>query len=121
MGHMACKMYDSGTVMRLRTLRSWQERLRGLLGTDDNADGVVLCGCSSIHTWGMRYPLDVAFVTRDGEVLKSCRRVPPKRFVRALGARYVFERPASSLPWPSAGSWVSIAEVDSAPCGQLAS
>lgn len=105
--------------MRMRALRSRQERLRGLLGTDANADGVALCGCSSIHTWGMRYPLDVAFVTRDGEVLKSCRGVPPKRLVSAFGARYVFERPASKLPWPSVGSWVAIAEIDSASCGLL--
>lgn len=120
MGRILCKMTDSGVVMSVRALKTMGDRLRGLLGTDDDAEEVALCGCSSIHTWGMRYNLDVALVSRKGEVLKSVRSVPPRRFVSAPGAYYAFERPASHQAWPSQGSWVSIAEVDRVDCKRIA-
>ena len=49
-------------VIELRVLNSWAERVRGLLATDADAAPVLLTRCGSIHTFGMRYPLDVAFV-----------------------------------------------------------
>lgn len=107
-------MTDSGAMLELTALGTWRERLRGLLGTGDDAGPVALCGCSSIHTVGMRYAIDVAFVTRGGEVLRSRRAVPPGRLVSAPGAFYAFERPTSQGPWPREGSWVSIARTGSA-------
>jgi len=38
------------------------ERLRGLLGTGPDAHQVALLDCRSVHTFGMRYRLDIAFV-----------------------------------------------------------
>ena len=112
MKRILCRMTDSGVVLDFRALMTIGERLRGLLGTGSDAEGVALCGCSSIHTWGMAYRLDVAFVSRGGEVLKSVRAVRPRRLVAASGAYYVLERPASFAAWPSEGSWVSIAQTD---------
>ena len=119
MRRILCRMTDSGSVLDFRALTSVRERMRGLLGTDRSTEGVVLCGCSSIHTWGMGYALDVAFVSRRGEVLKSARAVPPRRLISAAGAYYVFERPASFDAWPSVGSWVSIAQKEQLTCEQL--
>ncbi|MDO4536741.1 MAG: hypothetical protein Q4B54_01155 [Coriobacteriales bacterium] len=83
--------------------------MRGLLGTDCSAEPVALVPCSSIHTWGMRYYIDVALVSANGVVLKACRAVPPARLVSAPGARYALERPCSRDVWPETGSLVSIA------------
>ena len=95
-------------------LTSFQEKLRGLLGASPHADGVALCRCSSVHTWGMAYPIDVALVSRQGVVLLSQREVGPCRLLGARGAYYALERPSSVEPWPRVGSWLSIAITDGA-------
>lgn len=93
-------------VFRFKVLRRWRDRLRGLLGTGEDAEPVVLLGCSSVHTFGMRYALDIAFATHDGFVLWARRSVPPGRIVGCRHAYYAFERPASPLPWMQVGGRV---------------
>lgn len=87
-------------------LRSWRERLVGLLGTsrgDCAARPVLLTGCSSVHTFGMRYPIDVAFVDERGVVVGAQRGLAPGRLMRATGACWALERPSSRAVWPVAG------------------
>lgn len=62
---------------------SWQcldaaaafERMRGLLGRDDLPEGMVmrLCPCGAVHTFGMRFTLDVVFLDASGKVLRVRR------------------------------------------------
>ena len=54
-------------LLEVAVLSTWRERLRGLLGTGPDAGPVMLALCSSVHTFGMRYSLDVAFVGDDQE------------------------------------------------------
>jgi uncharacterized membrane protein (UPF0127 family) len=63
-------------------------RRRGLLGRDSLAPGhgMLIAPCSSIHTWFMRFPIDVIFVTRDGLVVKLGRHVVPWRLMLGRGA-----------------------------------
>jgi len=84
-------------------LSSWAERLRGLLGTCADADPVMLTRCGSIHTFGMRYPIDVAFVSERGRVLRSVRALAPRRLFSSPDAYCVLERPASNEPWFAEG------------------
>ena len=54
-------------------------RRKGLLGRDGLADttGIVIAPTNAVHTFFMRFPIDIVFVTRAGEVLKyepQCRR-----------------------------------------------
>ncbi|OFK23453.1 hypothetical protein [Olsenella sp. HMSC062G07] len=86
-----------------KLLLGWTERLRGLLGTTRDARQVILCPCSSIHSFGMRYPLDVALVGKAGTVLRSERRLVPGRVVGCRQACLVMERPARGGPWPDVG------------------
>ena len=44
-------------------------RGRGLLGTDGVDGALWITRCPSVHMMGMRYPIDVAVVDRDGRVL----------------------------------------------------
>lgn len=113
-----CRMTDTRATLRLRALTTWWERLHGLLGTDATAGAVALCGCSSIHTFGMRYGIDVALVASNGAVLRSRRELPPRRLLWAADAEFAFERPSSADPWPAEGSWVSIARVGEREGGQ---
>lgn len=68
-----------GWSIEVRVLDSWTARLKGLLGTDADACPVMLTRCGSVHTLGMRYPLDLLFIGKEGEVLMSCRDVAPVR------------------------------------------
>lgn len=94
--------------LAFRALRYPWERLRGLLFTGPDAEQVALIGCASIHTLGMRYRLDVAFVARGGVVLEVWRSVPPGRFLGNSKAWVVLERPHSIGPWLSAGEVVEM-------------
>jgi hypothetical protein len=63
-------------------------RRQGLLGRRRLAvaAALILAPCGSVHTFFMRFPIDVVFTRRDGEVLKVCARVRPWRAAFARGA-----------------------------------
>ena len=56
-------------------------RLIGLLGTPDLAEdeGLWLEACRSVHTWGMRIAIAVAFLDADGSVVRVVDPMPPWR------------------------------------------
>jgi uncharacterized protein len=60
--------------------RMWP-RMRGLLGRKSlpSGEGLLIRPAPSIHTFFMRFPIDVVFLSRQGEVLKVAERVPPWR------------------------------------------
>ena len=76
-----------------------KSRNRGLLGRDhlDAGAGLVIVPCSSVHTFFMRFPIDVLFIRRDGTVVKCVRDLRPWRIALAPGAYAVVEIPAGTL------------------------
>jgi uncharacterized membrane protein (UPF0127 family) len=64
------------------------------LDRDAAGPGLLIPRCAAVHTFGMRFPLDVYFLDADGEVLSSRSGVPPRRFVAHRGAAAVLEVPA---------------------------
>lgn len=83
------------------------ERLRGLLAHSRDAPPVRLLRCRSIHTFGMGYPIDVAFVASDGRVMVSERAVGAGRVISCSAASWVLERPACvGSRWPNVGDEV---------------
>jgi uncharacterized membrane protein (UPF0127 family) len=56
--------------------------------------GLLIPGCSSVHTFGMRFALDIDFLDREGRVLQSAKAVPPRRVLWRRGAVAVLERAA---------------------------
>jgi len=73
-------------------------RRRGLLGRDhfpvDHA--LIIAPSSLVHTFFMRFPIDVLIVSRAGIVLRASHRVPPRRVVGAWGGFAVIEMAAES-------------------------
>ena len=69
-------------------------RLLGLSFLDDAPRDCVLVlpRCASVHTFGMRFPLDLTFLDAQGRELQAAVGVPPRRFVRHRGAATVLER-----------------------------
>ena len=97
-----------GEVLEVHVLNSWSEKLRGLLGTGPSAAPVMLTRCSSVHTVGMAYALDLAFVGERGEVLEVHRGVGPGSLISCEEASCVVERPSAQGEWLAGGEhlWV---------------
>jgi uncharacterized membrane protein (UPF0127 family) len=76
-----------------------QSRRRGLLGRDglDEGAALIIAPSSAIHTFSMRFAIDVVFVARDGRVLKTYAAVGPRRIAFSLGAFAVIELPAGAI------------------------
>jgi uncharacterized membrane protein (UPF0127 family) len=80
--------------------RSFVARGRGLMFTDElpEGEGLVIEPCNSIHMFFMRYPLDVLFLSREGQVLHVYESIKPWRVGRVVrGARMAVELPAGSI------------------------
>ena len=75
-----------------------KSRNRGLLGRTGMDDGsaLLLAPCSSIHTFFMRFAIDVLFVKKDGRVVKMYSALPAWRIAFAFGAFAVIELPAGA-------------------------
>lgn len=71
-------------------------RLLGLAGLDDLTEevGLLIPRCRSVHTFGMRFALDVDFLGPEGEVLRRVEAVPARRMLWCRGATAVLERAA---------------------------
>jgi uncharacterized protein len=71
-------------------------RLLGLAHLDraDSGPGLLIPRCSSVHTFGMKFALDVYFLGPGDELLEVRRAVPPRRLVACRGAVAVLEIPA---------------------------
>ena len=66
-------------------------RLKGLLGRDGLDGALVIRPASSVHTMGMRFPIDVAFCDAQMVVLSTVC-LPPNRVTRPrLKSRCVIE------------------------------
>lgn len=74
-------------------------RRRGLLGREafDPGRAIVIAPCNSVHTFFMKFPIDVVFVGRDGTVLKTTAGLRPWRLVACVAAFATIELPAGTI------------------------
>ena len=68
-------------------------RMRGLLGRKElpSGEGILLKPSGSVHTFFMRFPIDVVFLDRELRVVAIAPDVPPWRMRGARGAKAVVE------------------------------
>jgi uncharacterized membrane protein (UPF0127 family) len=82
---------DGGLM--LHVARSFRERRRGLAKMaplpDDHA--LRILKCNSVHTFGMRFALDLVWLGRSGRVLRVDHDVRPRRMKLCVRARSVVE------------------------------
>jgi uncharacterized membrane protein (UPF0127 family) len=85
-------------------LRVWRaegawERARGLLGREPlgATDALLLEPCWLVHTFGMRYAIDLAFVDAGGSLRKLAYGVRPGRIAGSPGSRQTIECRAGVL------------------------
>jgi uncharacterized protein len=74
----------------------WRCRLLGLAGLDREAagEGLLIPRCASVHTFGMRFHLDLVFLDREGQPIDVRLAVAPRRLAWHRGAAAVLELPA---------------------------
>jgi len=73
---------------------------RGSAGT-----GLLIPRCRSVHTFGMRFDLDLIFIGEDGAVVRTELRVPPGKMLFERSADRVLELPSAGGSWmPGGGS-----------------
>jgi uncharacterized membrane protein (UPF0127 family) len=89
--------------LNIKETHTFSERLRGLLGTSPDTlrfDALHIVPCKGIHTFGMTYAIDVAFLDRRRRVIRVKRNLLPKKICPAPpGTVSVLERPAQPSPW----------------------
>jgi len=88
---------DEQVLASLEIAGSRQARRRGLLGRDGLEGALLLERTRSVHTIGMRFPLDVAHLDGDGVVLRTCRMARNRVGLPVPGACRVLEAEAGSF------------------------
>jgi uncharacterized membrane protein (UPF0127 family) len=90
---------DGEVLASVEDARSRRRRRRGLRGRDQ-LDGVLRLPARSVHTFGVRFPIDVAFCRPEGGHLRVVRlvTVPPNRVTRpSRRGRIALEAEAGSF------------------------
>ena len=68
-----------------------RSRRKGLLGRTSFSGALVIKPCNWVHTFGMKFAIDVAFVDRNGHVVKTQRMKRNRMGLPVVSAAYVVE------------------------------
>lgn len=69
----------------------------------------MLTNCASVHTFGMREALDIAFLDKHAQALKSVRGVQPGHLLSCKHAVCTLERRSDpNSPWPLVGDTLNL-------------
>ncbi len=81
----------------VRVATTFRARLLGLAHLDlaNAGPGLLIPRCPSVHTFGMRFPLDLCFLDEDGAAIDVRRGVSSGRLVGCRQAVAVLELPAT--------------------------
>lgn len=91
-----------GTVLgtRVRLADDLPSRVRGFLfrGAPAAGEGILLSPCRAVHMFGVRFPLDVVFISDTGQVVAVYRKLAPWRRSGLHGsALHALELPAGTV------------------------
>lgn len=94
---MAWLVCDARVLASAEVADTRRERRRGLLGRDSMEGALVIEPCRWIHTIGMKFPIDVAYLDADGVVLKTLHMHPFRLGIPVWEARTVIEAQAGAF------------------------
>jgi uncharacterized membrane protein (UPF0127 family) len=97
-------------------------RKRGLLGRDAMPEDTafVIAPSNAVHTFFMRFPIDLVFADRSGRVVKVRHDVRPWRVSGALGAFAVIELGAGSAATAGLVPGDRLLVIGATPAGEAA-
>ncbi|MBK5997049.1 DUF192 domain-containing protein, partial [Streptomyces sp. MBT58] len=81
----------------LRIAASYRSRTRGLLGRDGIDGALMLTPAGSVHTFRMRFAIDVAYLDRKFTVLAVRTMKPGRLGLPRLRSRHVVEAEAGAM------------------------
>lgn len=91
------ELHLNGQKIRITHANTFLSRARGLLGRRLGAnEGLIITPCSAVHSFGMRYPIDVVFLDRNHIVKKIVTNFRPWRVASCFGSRSVLELPVGT-------------------------
>lgn len=79
-------------MTEVRIATGFLERACGLMRKGADGGELLIVPCHDVHTFGLKRPIDVAFLDRRGIVVKAGRDVPPCSRMRCRTACAVVER-----------------------------
>jgi uncharacterized protein len=79
---------DSSATRRTGLLK--HERLQ-------SGEGLWIVPCEAVHTFGMKFPIDVLFLNRKRQILKIRKDMDRRRITMCLRAHSVLELPAGTI------------------------
>jgi uncharacterized membrane protein (UPF0127 family) len=88
---------DGDVLATAEVARDARTRRRGLIGRDHFDGALVLSPCRSVHTIGMRFPVDVAFCDVTGRVLRTCSLAPWRLSPFVFRSAFVVEASAGAF------------------------
>ena len=88
---------DGDVLASVEVAESFWARSRGLLGRSGYDGAFLLPHTRAVHTLGMRFPLDVAFLDRELTVVGVTRMVPWRMGLPRWGGRSVLEASAGAF------------------------
>ena len=94
---MAWLLRDGEVLASLEVANGRRARRRGLLGRDGIDGAMLLAPARSVHSLGMRFPLDVAWLDRDLTVVRTVRLDRNRMTRPVLRARSVIEAEAGAF------------------------
>lgn len=95
---MSWLLRDGEVLASLEVADSTRTRSRGLMGRDGFEGAILLRPAMQVHTIGMRFPIDVAYLDRDLRVVACVLGMKPRRLGRPrFAARMVVEAEAGSF------------------------
>ncbi len=94
---MAWLMRDEQVLAAIDIAESFRERSRGLLGRDGIEGALLLRPCRQVHSFGMRFPIDVAFCTDELTVVRTLTLRPGRITRPSLRCRCVIEAEAGAF------------------------
>lgn len=81
----------------LRIAASYRARSRGLLGQDGIDGALMITPCGSVHSFRMRFTIDVAYLDRKFKVVAVHTMKPGRLGMPRLRARHVIEAEAGAM------------------------
>ncbi|GAU65189.1 hypothetical protein SSP35_01_05270 [Streptomyces sp. NBRC 110611] len=90
-------LYGADFAVPVEIAASYRARTRGLLGRDGIAGALLLTPASGVHTFRMRFAIDVAYLGRDLTVLAVRTMRPGRLGLPRLRARHVLEAEAGAM------------------------
>ncbi|WP_262055917.1 DUF192 domain-containing protein [Streptomyces sp. STR69] len=96
-GKLIVRGAAGAVAVPLEFATSYRARTKGLLGRD-GIDGVMLLSpASSVHTFRMRFPIDVAYLNRKLEVVAVHTMKPGRLGLPRVRSRHVLEAEAGVM------------------------